>query len=61
MINDFKFDIKQTKTHNNGNVHSQSHFALIVAMLFSLNEIFFYYYFVICKCMSTTVRVNGTI
>ena len=34
-------------------------FVLIVATLFLLNG--FFYYLVMCKCMSTTVRVNGTL
>ena len=34
-------------------------FVLIVATLFLLNGLF--YYFVMFKCMSTTVRVNGTV
>ena len=35
-------------------------FALIVAPLFLFNGLF-YYYFVICKCMTTTVPANGTV
>ena len=34
-------------------------FVLIVAMLFLLNGLF--YYLVMCKCMITTVCVNGTV
>ena len=35
------------------------YFVLIVAKLFLLNGLF--YYLAICKCMSTTVCVNGTV
>ena len=34
-------------------------FALIVAMLFLLNGLF--YYLAMCNCVSTTVRLNGTV